>query len=633
MQAAQQLRVAHLRVGVILLTLALLVFYTGVFTRIDNVVYDLGWRFTPHPAAKQVVIVAIDETSLAQYGRWPWARERDAQLINAVCRAQPLAIGVDIAFVETGNDANANQQLHTAIADCGKVTLPVMIEAVRAEGQILEFPPIPLLANAAAKLGRVGVVMDADGVTRAVNLWEGVGTPAWPLLAQQLLLQAQLLPANVATKPPVLSSASPYTLVSSDTRLLDFVGETGSIPRISASLVLANPAPLAALRDKIVLIGATAAGIGDFIATPATTLGAPMPGVEVLANTVVAMRDGRLQQVMPMAVAVCLTVLFAMLPLLWLPRLMPLSGLLVSVLWLLILVGISALLPYLTGYRYAPAGAIFAALSSYPLWSWYRLEVARRHLDKELSQLAQMSGQAHKRLSFEQRIEAVQSAQQQLQRLQVEREDMINFISHDIRVPLASAAQQLQSGQLDFDTRERLSHQLQRAHTLAQDYLNISRALNVEAISFMVLNLVEVLDQAIDSLYEMAQAHQVKLKREISDDAIWVMGDFGLLERAMMNLIKNAISYTPIQQVVIIGINKHDNQVQIWVQDMGAGIAPAVLPKLFQRFQAGTDSRAGSTGMGLYFVRTVIEKHGGSVRAENRPPQGARFTVQLKMHA
>ncbi|MEQ1666883.1 MAG: CHASE2 domain-containing protein [Sulfuriferula sp.] len=620
--------------GAILLLLALLTSYSGSFVRIDNVIYDLGWRLTPHPAANNVIIVAIDETSLADYGRWPWSRGLNARLINAVCRAQPSAIGVDIAFVEQGHDPLGNQQLQQAITQCGKVSLPVIIEASRAGGQILELPPVPELTHAAAGLGRVGVVMDADGVTRSVNLWEGTGTPAWPLLAQVLLQQSRQLPPEFATLPPVQRVSHPYTLVSADNRLLDFVGETGTIPRISANVVLSSKKPIPALHDKIVLIGATAAGMGDFIATPATTLGAPMPGVEVLANTLVSMRDGHLKTSMPTLLAMLITTGLALLPLLWLPRLMPLSGLMASVAWVIILVILSALLPYMTGYRFAPAGALFAALLAYPLSSWRRLEAARRHLDSELLQLGAANTQAStataQRMNFEQRILAVQAAQQQLRQLQTEREDMLAFISHDIRVPLASAEQQLAVGELDMAGRERLSYQIQRAHRMAQDYLSIARAVDMKVQEFTEIDIIAVADQAMDSLYELSRQRGVKLVRALPDNVVWVYGDFALLERAIINLISNAISFTPADKEVTIGAHIGAHTIQLWVQDSGAGIAANMLPRLFQRYQRGSETRANSTGMGLYFVGIVAEKHGATVSAANHPPLGARFTITFK---
>ena len=620
-------------VGLILLVLAAASFVIDRDARMQHLVYDFGWRIMPHHAAKtDVAIVAIDESSLARYGRWPWSRSLDAQLISKVCQAEPKVIGVDIAFTEQGHDSIGNQALRNAIAACGKVVLPVLIETAHDGGPVRELPPIPALAGAAAGLGRIGVVLDADGIARSINLWEGVGTPAWPSIAQTMLTLAKI-PVSLPP-PPKAESIHPYQLVAQDNRLIDFIGPAGSVPSLSAQVVLTSTTPLAELKNRIVFIGATAAGMGDFVSTPATTQGAPMPGVEVMANTLIAMENDQLKQPLSFDWVVVLTGVLALIPLLWLPRLMPLAGLIVSIVWFGTLLIITALFPFITGYYFSPTGILVAALSAYPLWSWRRLEGARRHLNNELLRLqpyqlsAMQTSSSIKPLNFEQRIALIQEAQERLQHLQAERDQMLAFISHDIRVPLANAAQQLASGQLDEANRNRLATQLKRGHELAQNYLSLSRALAIQTNSFEELELNSMLEQAIDALYDLAQTKKITLIRQLADQDIWIKGDFSLLERATINLISNAISFTPEHGSITIELNQR-NHIATWsVLDTGPGIPADVLPRLFQRFERGASHRAGSTGLGLYFVHTVVERHGGTVDAINTA-QGAKFSIHI----
>ncbi|MGC8697494.1 MAG: CHASE2 domain-containing protein [Halothiobacillus sp.] len=603
--------------------------------RIQHLVYDFGWRIMPHHAGtSDVVIVAIDEASLAQYGRWPWSRSLDAELIEKVCQANPKVIGVDIAFTEQGTDFLGNSSLRDAIAACGKVVLPVLIEAARDEGQIRELPPIPELAAAAAGLGRIGVVLDSDGIARSVNLWEGIGAPVWPLMAQTLLTIAKT-PITLSP-PPKHTLSHPYQLVAQDNRLLNFIGPSGSVPTVSAQAILSDTAPMAALKHRVVLIGATAAGMGDFISTPATTQGAPMAGVEVIANSLISMEQNQLKQPLPIAWVLVLTGVLALIPLVWLNRLMPLPGLIASIVWFGFILITTALFPFITGYYFSPTGILVAALSAYPLWSWRRLEVARKHLNKELLRLLPYQPTTLrtvnniKPLTFEQRIAVIQEAQAHLQELQAERDEMLDFISHDIRVPLANAAQQLASGALNEINRNRLAVQLKRGHELAQNYLSLSRALATKPDSFQEMELNSMLEQAIDSLYDLAQAQQVALIRQLPAHDIWIKGDFSLLERATINLISNALSFTPAGGQVIVSLIQNIHTVTWSVQDSGPGIPADVLPRLFQRFLRGNSNRAGSTGLGLYFVRTVVEKHAGTVQAENTT-HGAKFSISLPL--
>jgi CHASE2 domain-containing sensor protein len=122
-------------------------------------------------------------------------------LLDAVCRAGAKAVGFDIALTEVGNDPAGNAALAQSLRACGTVALPVVLDTTRSGGQIVEGLPIPPLASAAAGLGRVGVQLDSDGVARSVYLWEGVGAPAWPLLAQTLLTIARQPVRGSAPQP------------------------------------------------------------------------------------------------------------------------------------------------------------------------------------------------------------------------------------------------------------------------------------------------------------------------------------------------------------------------------------------------------------------------------------------------
>ena len=630
------------RVGALLLMLALGLSLGGWLQRIDHLVFDLGQQLHPVATPQGVVIVAIDQQSLERLGAWPWPRAIDARLVDAVCRAGASAVGLDIAFTETGADPAGNAELAQALRRCGRVALPVMIDSLRSGGQFVEGLPIPALASAAAGLGRVGVQLDADGVARSVELWEGVGAPVWPLMAQTLLDLAHA-PVRGSVPRPVMPAlpGHPYALAAADRRLLRFAGPSGTVPRLSASAVLDGALPSGALRGKVVLIGATAAGLGDFLATPVTAQGAPMPGVEVLANTLLALRDGTLIRPVGAGWSLLITALLALAPLLWLPRLMPLGGLLASVAWAAALVVAAAMLPLWSGWWFAPQGALIAALSAYPLWGWRRLEAARRHFDWELRQLrqagrdsgAEEAAPAHRRPSFEGRILEVQAAQRRLRDLQSRRDDALAFISHDVRAPLAGAVQQLQAGALDDAARHRLLGQLRRALDLAQGFLNLSRAQSLEPSELVELDLGAVLHQAADFAYDEALARGVRFERALPDAPIWVRGDFDALERLVTNLLRNAVQHSPTEAVVTIGAAPAPRAVRFWVRDQGPGLSQAQAERLFQRFSRGNDdgdrSLSGSTGLGLYYVRLVAEKHGGSAGVQSSPGQGATFWVEL----
>lgn len=149
----------------------LLIHFTGLFTRVDNLIFDIGQKYYVSPAPDDIVIVAIDETSVAQLGRWPWSRQVHANLIQRLHQENTRAIGLDIVFSEPDqHNLVADIELAKAIQKAGNVVLPVLIETTRVNGQLLETLPLPTLVEHAADLGRVHAVLDEDGIARSICL-------------------------------------------------------------------------------------------------------------------------------------------------------------------------------------------------------------------------------------------------------------------------------------------------------------------------------------------------------------------------------------------------------------------------------------------------------------------------------
>lgn len=619
--------------AVLLAAFAALLTATGWVSRLDHAVFDAAQRWLPPARPHDVVIVAIDAASLDATGSWPWPRGTDADLLAAICREQPAAVGLDIAFTEPGDDPAGTRKLARAIADCGPVALPVLIENLRAGGQPQEALPAPPLSESAAALGRVGVVPGADGIVRGTWLWEGVGTPVWPLMAQSLL-QLAGQPQRGATGPPpdAVHSANPYALVAGDPRLLRFLGPPGTVPRLSASALLAGQTQPNALRGRIVLLGATAVGLGDQYAVP---FARPMPGVEVLANLVAGLRHDTLVQPLERSLSLVASALLAALPMLWLRRLAPLSGLLASGAWIAGVMTAAGLLTIWPGYWLPPGGVIVAGIAAYPLWSWRRLEAARRYLDWELQTLggAPASSRAPtRRLSFEQRLITVQSAQLRLRDLQARRDEALAFISHDLRGPLASAVQRVEDGIADPRDRDRLQLQLRRALRLSQTFVSLSRAQSLDTARFTELELGGLLDQIADGLLDTARLEGVRLIRELPESPVWIRGDFEIVERMADNLLRNAIQHAPHGSDVTLQLASGPDWTEFAVCDDGPGPTPELRSRLFAPFARGDSDgrpRPGSTGLGLHFVQVASARLGGEVGVSPPDDGPTRFWVRL----
>jgi len=624
--------------ALILLAVALLSTASGLLGRVDNLLYDLGQRLHPQPVPEDIVIVAIDENSLSKLGRWPWSRRLHAALIDRLKTDGARVIALDIVFAEPdASDQPADALLAEAIGRAGNVVLPVLLESSRVNGQLLETLPLPQLLEQAAGLGRVHAELDADGIARSVFLREGVGAPVWPHFAQEVLRVAGVRPPGLPAASPAADEAQPFALVRTGQRRIGFLGSPGRVRSLSYAQALTGEFAPGTFRNRIVLVGATAAGMGDLLPTPVSGLAAPMPGVEFNANVVAAMRDGRLVREIDPAAALFAAALLALLPLLWLPRLNPLAGLLASLAWF-VAVALAAIgLPAVAGVWMPVAGALLAILLAYPVWSWRRLESAGRFLDHELKRLRQELGAAAEPQArdaghdpFQARIRQVQAAAHRLRHLQEERRETLAFISHDIRAPLASALMQIDD--LPAAAQTRLREPLTRGLTLAEEFLRTSRAEMLDTARFEELDFGALLHQAVDDAFAGARAKSVRLVRDLPDEPVWVNGEFGLLHRAVLNLVLNAVHYAPPGSAVGVALAVEAGQASARVTDRGPGIAADEQARLFQRF-ARAQGQVGGTGLGLYFVRTVAEKHGGSVTVRSAAGEPTCFVLKLPLVA
>lgn len=624
---------------VVLAVIATLVSATGCLLRLDYLIFDLGQKLRWHTVQEDVLIVAIDQDSLDRIGRWPWPREIHSKLLSVICSEHPSAIGFDIAFAEESTQKSSDQKLAKAMADCANVVLPLLIERSSAAGSILETPPIPVLLAAAAGLGRVGVRIDEDGLARSIDLQEGVGQIAWPLWTQELLRIAHPGAPGTKSSLPLLTTPTTGQLVAQESRRIDFFGPPGTMPQISYAQVLEGSYPRGLFNGKIILIGATAVGLGDTLSTPASGLAQPMSGVEIQANILLNLRYGRLITAVNPFLVHGLSALLALVPLLFLPRLMPLPALLANMLWVFTLVLTFAALPVYTQIWFGPSGAVIAGLSAFPLWSWRRLESARRHLDRELLQLWEclpiegntvLHAKSGEPMGFEQRIAWVQEAQFTMKMLESQRNDALAFISHDLRVPLSSAIQVLEASDSSYGVQ--LLPSLRRALIMAQEFLMLSKAESLTAQKFQELDLIAILQQAADELYPLSQQRGIRINNHLPDDSFWFQGDFYSLERVAINLLHNAVTHGPAGSDIGLFFERNTTGIIFTVENEGSPFSPFQMERLFQRFSRGEESmaRRESTGLGLYFVRIVIEKHGGRVDVVFAPGK-VRFRVHLPL--
>lgn len=359
--------------AILTLTLALSAWAAaaGLTQRIDNAILDRALVSGASPSSADIVIVAIDERSLASEGQWPWPRSKIAKLVDRIGESSPRAILLDVLFIEP-SDAEGDAALAASLARSGKVALPIGHAPARdASSGASALPPLREFARPALAVGHVGIQPDDDGIVRRIlpNLQVAGGDPV-PHLA--LALQSRL------GGPAHDRSASEGALQ---------LRMAGSYRTVPASSVLAGDLPAQFLAGKVVIVGATAQGLGDNFSV-SSSAGSMMSGSELLANALQDLREGGF--VRPVSQGAALALLAGFI------------GLLFAAFWMLrpiwclwtalACAGASLLLAWLLavhgGQWFAPGPVLLGLLIAYPLWGWRRLAAINAYLMTKADRLS-----------------------------------------------------------------------------------------------------------------------------------------------------------------------------------------------------------------------------------------------------
>jgi two-component system phosphate regulon sensor histidine kinase PhoR len=229
--------------------------------------------------------------------------------------------------------------------------------------------------------------------------------------------------------------------------------------------------------------------------------------------------------------------------------------------------------------------------------------------------------------------------QTELKRAELARRDFVASASHELRTPIAAiagAAETLLAGAMGDPSQARtfidvVARHADRLARLTRDLLDLSR---IESGQWALeLGPVEVAPTArtvIDLLSDAAREKKMSLRLDVAPD-IRVTADARALEQVLVNLLDNAVKYTPGRGAATIGAQAEDGWVTISVTDSGMGIERHHLTRLFERFyrvDPGRSRDAGGTGLGLAIVKHLVQAQGGEVGVESGA-EGSRFWVRL----
>ncbi len=235
--------------------------------------------------------------------------------------------------------------------------------------------------------------------------------------------------------------------------------------------------------------------------------------------------------------------------------------------------------------------------------------------------------------------EAERKTVEELRRLSALRADFVSLVSHELRTPMAAvigSARTLQQRwrELSPDQRESflelIAGETGRLATLISDVLDTSR---IEAGTFSFrFGEVDIGELVRDSVATAALGQdEVSLAAEVRDPLPPVRGDAERLRQVLMNLIDNAIKYSPVGGEVEVRAYGEDRRVRVDVRDRGPGIAKEDQKLIFEKFGrvSGSGATKPGTGLGLFIARSIAEAHGGGLEVVSAPEQGATFTLDL----
>lgn len=685
---------------------------------IDSRLLDQAASLARAPASDDILIVAIDDASLAEIGPWPWPRSAHAELVDRLRAAGSGTVLYDVLFLEPTSDSE-DAALGEAMAQHGAVIVPhTFATAMNTADGIVPVFTIEPIARGAAAQGHVAIEPDADGVLRRFDFGLEVDGQKYPHFVQQALaLQYGELP-DLPSEP--LIAFHPL----------------GSYTSVSAAEVLEGRLPSEFIRDRTILVGATAQGMGDRYSVGAREVDV-MPGVETQANLLDAARTGGLAQALSNWWSAGLAWFALILQFLAFWRLSTRAGLIVSIVVALAVVAGAIILVPLTGYWIAPGAALMVTLLGYPFWSWRRLTSVSAYLEEEAAFLRPEGAKKAKVEGFDQiarqvsrmrrlvsnvsrsfqfmrkvieaapdailvldrdgRVAMVNRQAQQLfphwqeevlepleslfsgagavevgeedelhlpdgraflvarayfemeesaetgeivalrdvseiRRRAEQRREMLEFLSHDMRTPqvaIIGLSRRLQKGETLEEVGPRIRVQAERTLKLADDFVQLAR-LEEQELELEEADLVAVVEEACDRAYAIARAKQIRLDPQVPEEPLFARVDVSLIARMIDNLLGNAIKFAPEASRVEIRLEENEaSRVSLIVADEGPGLPPERLENPFARFGAHESKAGPSVGLGLAFVKRVVDKHHGTISVRSERGKGARFEIGL----
>jgi PAS domain S-box-containing protein len=215
--------------------------------------------------------------------------------------------------------------------------------------------------------------------------------------------------------------------------------------------------------------------------------------------------------------------------------------------------------------------------------------------------------------------------------------DFLSTMSHDLQTPLSVMRTNLyllqKNPEKNPERVEKIDKQIDKLSSMIADILTVARLEHLPDLERHPNSIANLLDNSINPLRDEAKAKNIQLEITVPFPAATIEADATEFQRALSNLISNAIKYTPQGGKVIIASRQDKDRLLIEIADSGIGIDAEDLPHIFERFYRAKNAQRfeKGTGLGLAIVHRIVELHSGKISASSRIGEGSRFVISLPL--
>ncbi len=268
---------------------------------------------------------------------------------------------------------------------------------------------------------------------------------------------------------------------------------------------------------------------------------------------------------------------------------------------------------------------------------------------KEINNAARViaSGEFEKRLNITTKDEIGELANSfnhmvvALQNLEEMRSGFIANVSHELRTPMTSIRgfiEGIMDGTIPQDRQKYylsiVQDEVNRMNRLVNNLLDLARMEAGELkLNMAEFNINELVRRSIIKLESMILQKNINIEAEFEEDEMYVTADVDSIERVILNLLHNAVKFTPQDGKIILRTSYHKGRIIVTVEDTGIGISKDDINMIWDRFYKTDKSRGqdkSGTGLGLAIVKNIISEHGQEIWAESEPGKGTKFIFTLK---